>query len=126
MTIKVDEVLFEGKSEFQDVLVFKSETYGTVLVLGKDTSFVSHTQHSSLSASLLALGSLLRLKDAHTQNPQQVLADEDDAGADEPAARDCGVTRCLSFPWASTSPSKHTSLLFPHFPLPELLSLFKC
>ena len=51
MTIKVDEVLFEGKSEFQDVLVFKSETYGTVLVLGKDTSFASpqqpHTQHSS-------------------------------------------------------------------------------
>ena len=40
MTIKVDEVLFEGKSEFQDVLVFKSETYGTVLVLGKHSSLL--------------------------------------------------------------------------------------
>ena len=33
MCLKVEEVLFEGKSEFQDVLVFRSSTYGTVLVL---------------------------------------------------------------------------------------------
>ncbi|KAJ8901942.1 hypothetical protein NDN08_004144 [Rhodosorus marinus] len=33
MSIKVEEVLFEGKSDFQDVLVFRSSTYGTVLVL---------------------------------------------------------------------------------------------
>ena len=33
MSLKVEEVLFEGKSEFQDVLVFRSSTYGTVLVL---------------------------------------------------------------------------------------------
>ena len=33
MSIKVEEVLFEGRSDFQDVLVFKSSTYGTVLVL---------------------------------------------------------------------------------------------
>eukprot|EP00729_Bicosta_minor_P015552 gene15552-7927_t len=32
MTIKVDEVLFEGKSDFQDVLVFKSETYQEMIV----------------------------------------------------------------------------------------------
>lgn len=31
--IQVDEVLLNGRSEFQDILVFKSATYGTVLVL---------------------------------------------------------------------------------------------
>lgn len=31
--IKVDEVLINGKSKFQDILVFKSSSYGTVLVL---------------------------------------------------------------------------------------------
>lgn len=31
--IQVDEVLLNGKSEFQDIIVFKSKTYGTVLVL---------------------------------------------------------------------------------------------
>ena len=33
--IQVDEVLLNGRSEFQDILVFKSSTYGNVLVLGK-------------------------------------------------------------------------------------------
>ena len=33
MSLKVDEVLFEGRSDFQDVLVFRSATYGNVLVL---------------------------------------------------------------------------------------------
>ncbi|VDK20240.1 unnamed protein product [Taenia asiatica] len=32
-SLKVNEVLFEGKSEFQDVLIFKSATFGRVLVL---------------------------------------------------------------------------------------------
>jgi len=31
--LKVDEVLLNGKSEFQDILVFKSSTYGNVMVL---------------------------------------------------------------------------------------------
>jgi spermidine synthase len=31
--IQVDEVLENGRSKFQDILVFKSKTYGTVLVL---------------------------------------------------------------------------------------------
>jgi spermidine synthase len=31
--IEVDEVLVNGRSKFQDILVFKSKTYGTVLVL---------------------------------------------------------------------------------------------
>jgi Spermidine synthase tetramerisation domain len=35
--IQVDEVLLNGRSEFQDILVFKSKTYGNVLVLGKLT-----------------------------------------------------------------------------------------
>jgi len=32
-SIEVEKVLFEGKSEYQDVLVFKSKAYGNVLVL---------------------------------------------------------------------------------------------
>ncbi|KAI5065370.1 hypothetical protein GOP47_0020065, partial [Adiantum capillus-veneris] len=32
-SLKVDKVLFEGKSDYQDVLVFQSEAYGKVLVL---------------------------------------------------------------------------------------------
>ena len=33
MTLKVEEILFEGRSDFQDILVFRSSTYGKVLVL---------------------------------------------------------------------------------------------
>ncbi|XP_067946087.1 spermidine synthase-like [Watersipora subatra] len=33
MTLEVEEVLFTEKSEYQDILVFKSKTYGNVLVL---------------------------------------------------------------------------------------------
>ncbi|CEM06927.1 unnamed protein product [Vitrella brassicaformis CCMP3155] len=33
MSLEIEEVLFRGRSKFQDVLVFKSKTYGTVLVL---------------------------------------------------------------------------------------------
>jgi spermidine synthase len=32
--IQVEEVLLNGRSDFQDILVFKSSTYGTVLALG--------------------------------------------------------------------------------------------
>lgn len=32
-SLQVEEVLYEGKSKFQDVLVFKSRSYGNVLVL---------------------------------------------------------------------------------------------
>ncbi|KAI1711934.1 spermidine synthase tetramerization domain-containing protein [Ditylenchus destructor] len=32
-SLAVEEILFTGKSKFQDVLVFKSKTYGNVLVL---------------------------------------------------------------------------------------------
>jgi len=33
MSIEVEEILFQGKSDFQDVCVFKSKTYGNVLAL---------------------------------------------------------------------------------------------
>jgi len=33
LSLQVEEVLFAGRSKFQDVLVFKSRTYGTVFVL---------------------------------------------------------------------------------------------
>eukprot|EP00250_Pteridium_aquilinum_P014957 c22303_g1_i1 orf=146-1312(+) len=32
-SLKVDKILFEGRSDFQDVLIFQSESYGKVLVL---------------------------------------------------------------------------------------------
>jgi spermidine synthase len=32
-SLEVDKVLFEGKSDFQNLIVFKSKTYGNVLVL---------------------------------------------------------------------------------------------
>ena len=31
-SIEVDEVLLNGRSEFQDILVFKSKTYGTAFI----------------------------------------------------------------------------------------------
>lgn len=33
MSLQVEEVLLNGRSEFQDILVFKSSTYGTVMAL---------------------------------------------------------------------------------------------
>jgi len=33
MSLEVEEVLFKGRSEYQDVVVFKSKTFGTVLAL---------------------------------------------------------------------------------------------
>jgi spermidine synthase len=33
MSLKVEEILYHGKSKYQDVLVFKSQSHGTVLVL---------------------------------------------------------------------------------------------
>ncbi len=33
MTLQVEEVLYHQRSDFQDILVFKSTSYGTVLVL---------------------------------------------------------------------------------------------
>jgi len=33
LSIEVEEILFQGKSQYQDIVVFKSKTYGTVLVL---------------------------------------------------------------------------------------------
>ena len=33
MSLKINEVLFRGKSEYQDVMVFDSSTYGKVLIL---------------------------------------------------------------------------------------------
>lgn len=33
MSLQVEDVLFQERSKYQDVLVFKSKTYGNVLVL---------------------------------------------------------------------------------------------
>lgn len=44
--IEVDEVLANGKSDFQDILVFKSKTYGTVLVLDGVIQLTERDEHS--------------------------------------------------------------------------------
>jgi len=46
MSLKVQEVLFEGRSEFQDVLVFKSTNYGTVLVLDGVIQLTERDEHA--------------------------------------------------------------------------------
>lgn len=46
MSLKVEEVLFEGKSEFQEVLVFRSSTYGTVLVLDGVIQLTERDEHA--------------------------------------------------------------------------------
>ena len=51
MSLRVEEVLWEGRSDFQDVLVFRSSTYGTVLV---------HALRVQMHALLYALCSTLR------------------------------------------------------------------
>jgi len=46
MGLKVDKVLFEGRSDFQDILVFQSSTYGTVLVLDGVIQVTERDEHA--------------------------------------------------------------------------------
>uniref|UniRef100_A0A7S2HBD7 PABS domain-containing protein n=1 Tax=Haptolina brevifila TaxID=156173 RepID=A0A7S2HBD7_9EUKA len=46
MSLKVEEVLYEGRSDFQDVLVFRSATYGTVLVLDGVIQVTERDEHA--------------------------------------------------------------------------------
>jgi len=46
MSLKVEEVLMEGRSDFQDVLVFRSSTYGTVLVLDGVIQLTERDEHA--------------------------------------------------------------------------------
>lgn len=46
MSLKVEEVLYEGRSEFQDILVFRSSTYGTVLVLDGVIQLTERDEHA--------------------------------------------------------------------------------
>ena len=46
MSLKVEEVLFEGRSDFQDILVFRSSTYGTVLVLDGVIQLTERDEHA--------------------------------------------------------------------------------
>mgnify|MGYP002026456723 CR=1 FL=1 len=54
MSLKVDEVLFEGRSDFQDVLVFRSATYGNVLVLDGVIQAPTHAPGLPCSAAAAA------------------------------------------------------------------------
>ena len=46
MSLKVEEVLYEGQSEFQDILVFRSSTYGNVLVLDGAIQLTERDEHA--------------------------------------------------------------------------------
>jgi spermidine synthase len=46
MCIEIDEILEEGRSKFQDILVFKSKTYGIVLVLD---GVIQYTERDEMS-----------------------------------------------------------------------------
>jgi hypothetical protein len=46
LSVQMKEVLFEGKSDFQDVMVFKSEAFGNVLVLDGVIQCTDHDEHS--------------------------------------------------------------------------------
>jgi len=41
-----DDILFEGRSDYQDILVFKSKTYGTVLVLDGVIQVTERDEHA--------------------------------------------------------------------------------
>jgi spermidine synthase len=46
MSLKVENVLYEGRSDFQDILVFKSSTYGNVLVLDGAIQLTERDEHA--------------------------------------------------------------------------------
>ena len=46
MSLKIEEVLYEGRSDFQDVLVFRSSTYGNVLVLDGVIQVTERDEHA--------------------------------------------------------------------------------
>ncbi|KAK6176467.1 hypothetical protein SNE40_014751 [Patella caerulea] len=46
MSLEVDKVLYHEKSKFQDILVFKSKTYGNVLVLDGVIQVTERDEHS--------------------------------------------------------------------------------
>ena len=54
MSLKVENVLYEGRSDFQDILVFKSSTYGNVLVLDGAIQCVERDEFRSVHPSRLA------------------------------------------------------------------------
>jgi len=45
MSLEVEEILFEGRSDFQDICVFKSKTYGTVLALDGLIQLTERDEH---------------------------------------------------------------------------------
>ncbi len=52
LSLKVEKILYEAKSEFQDICVFESESFGNVLLLdGQWSSCLVQLQlcHTSLS-----------------------------------------------------------------------------
>ena len=46
MSLKIEEVMWEGRSDFQDILVFKSATYGMVLALDGVIQLTERDEHA--------------------------------------------------------------------------------
>ena len=46
MSLKIEEVLYEGRSDFQDILVFRSATYGMVLALDGVIQLTERDEHA--------------------------------------------------------------------------------
>jgi len=46
MSLKIEEVMWEGRSDFQDILVFKSTTYGMVLALDGVIQLTERDEHA--------------------------------------------------------------------------------
>ena len=44
--LEVEEVLFNGKSKYQEIIVFKSKRYGTVLVLDGVIQLTERDEHA--------------------------------------------------------------------------------
>lgn len=61
MTLKVNQILHHEKSKYQDVLIFESSDYGTVMVLDNviqstERDEFAYVLHLSLCSTLEALG----------------------------------------------------------------------
>jgi spermidine synthase len=61
MTLKVKEVLHHEKSKYQDVLIFESTDYGTVLVLDNVIQCTERDEFSYVGPPLSLEGKLIGL-----------------------------------------------------------------
>ncbi|XP_004241004.1 spermidine synthase 2-like [Solanum lycopersicum] len=66
MSIKIEKILFKGKSKYQDIMIFESLTYGKVIVLD---GIIQHTERDVCSYVEM----IVHLPLASIHNPKKVL-----------------------------------------------------